>query len=206
MHHAYIYEGECTLLPLLKERVKKDHPQAEVYTREYEKFGVEEARDLNSIASLKIAAQTIWVLAASAITSEAQNALLKLFEEPQPGLVFVVLAPQGSLIATLRSRLLSYPGKVGEEKANTYAKKFLAMPAKLRSAEVTKILKDDEGVRERVREFLDGLESALYQKSLKKSEIRAGLEDIAKVRSYSGDRSPSFKMLLEHLALSLPVL
>ena len=65
--------------------------------------------------------------------------------------------------------------------------------------------KDEEGARERVRGFLDGLETIL-QKDIRSKDIREGLEDIAKVRSYAGDRSPSLKMLLEHLALSLPTL
>ena len=69
------------------------------------------------------------------------------------------------------------------------------------------MLKDDEGARERVREFLNALERVLYekmQKSKPSPEVRQGLEDIARCRSYASDRSPSLKMLLEHLALSLP--
>ena len=69
---------------------------------------------------------------------------------------------------------------------------------------VTKLLKDEENTREHVREFLAGLESVLHKNLTKSAEVRQGLADIARVRSYVGDRSPSLKMLLEHLALSLP--
>jgi hypothetical protein len=78
---------------------------------------------------------------------------------------------------------------------------------KTRSETITKLLKDEDGLRERVREFLNALEQILYAslaKAKDKKEIAVALEDIAKVRSYANDRSPSMKMLLEHLALALP--
>jgi hypothetical protein len=132
------------------------------------------------------------------------------------------------LLQTLRSRLLQYPESLQKNPAQKvlgsprpaagrqarpdhfgqdFSAAFLSASTKARSAEVGKLLKDDEGVRERVRDFLDGLEVVLYkalQKSKETKALREGLEDIAKVRSYANDRSPSFKMLLEHLALALP--
>ncbi|TSC69577.1 MAG: hypothetical protein G01um101456_136, partial [Parcubacteria group bacterium Gr01-1014_56] len=78
------------------------------------------------------------------------------------------------------------------------------------------LLKEEEGARERVRAFLGALEETLYSQldgqrpspaeSRGRKDIREGLEDIAKVRSYANDRSPSLKMLLEHLSISLPIL
>jgi DNA polymerase III delta prime subunit len=147
-------------------------------------------------------------VAVSQITSEAQQALLKLFEEPQEGAIFLLLAPHGSIIPTLRSRFLDYPWKP-QESVFQSAGAFLAASQKTRGAEIVKLLKDEDGLRERVRDFLNALEQALYpmlQKSSGKKEIREGLEDIARIRSYANDRSPSLKMLLEHLALSLPML
>ncbi len=120
----------------------------------------------------------------------------------------MLLVPHGALIATLRSRMLEYPQKIdAQKKSTTEAKKFLSESAKSRSSTIAALLKDEEGVRERVRDLLEQLESELYQKLSKvkdKKTSREGLEDIAKVRSYLSDRSPSIKMLLEHLAVSLP--
>ena len=53
------------------------------------------------------------------MTSEAQQALLKLFEEPQAGVIFVFLLPHGSLLPTLRSRMLEYPEKLAPEESNS---------------------------------------------------------------------------------------
>jgi hypothetical protein len=141
---------------------------------------------------------------------------LKLFEEPQEGVIFVLLAPHGSLLPTLRSRLLNYPETLQQKAAQNFAGAFLKSSSKIRSAEVAMLLKDEEGVRERVRDFLNALETILYAQldgqkpnhaeSRGKKELIEGLEDIAKVRSYTNDRSPSMKMLLEHLALSLPTI
>ncbi|MBX4192009.1 hypothetical protein KW798_00800 [Candidatus Parcubacteria bacterium] len=80
------------------------------------------------------------------------------------------------------------------------------MGSKERSDYITKFLKDDEEVKERARDLVNGLEAELFVRLRKSNtlELRQGLEDISKVRDYLRDRSPSIKMLLEHLALCLP--
>ncbi len=216
MHHAYIYYGSLALLPALakdaRERFQfEGEHNPDVQVREYEKFGIEEARALSSAGALRsVSGRSLSIIGVSQINHEAQQALLKLFEEPQKGAIFILLAPHGSVIATLRSRLMAYPTEMGEKyRGSTSVKTFLASSPKARSLEITALLKDEEGTRERVREFLAALEEALYsqlQKSKGRKDIREGLEDIAKIRSYANDRSPSLKMLLEHLALSLPKL
>jgi hypothetical protein len=214
MHHSYLYSGPLSTLPHLTEDARKrfgfegpNNPDLQV--RKFEKFGIEEARELTKTASLRsVSGRSLYIVAVSQITSEAQQALLKLFEEPQEGAIFLLLAPHGSIIPTLRSRFLDYPWKP-QESVFQSAGAFLAASQKTRGAEIVKLLKDEDGLRERVRDFLNALEQALYpmlQKSSGKKEIREGLEDIARIRSYANDRSPSLKMLLEHLALSLPML
>ncbi|HVV15401.1 MAG TPA: hypothetical protein VHD55_03320 [Candidatus Paceibacterota bacterium] len=216
-HHAYIYEGPLAQLPALAESAREyfNFPEAsdpDVQVAGFEKFGIEEARELVRAASLSsVSGRALYIVGVSSITTDAQQALLKLFEEPQDGTIFLLLAPYGSILATLRSRLLAYPGPEpeGSTASSNSAKTFLASPYAARSAEITKLLKDEEAVKERVRDLLDGLEAGLHAalvKSKGKKEIREGLEDIAKARSYANDRSPSMKMLLEHLAVSLPTL
>lgn len=193
-HHAYYIEG--SLGEYEKLSVKG------IYQK-YERFGIDEARELIQTASLKNTSDTIYVVEASAITSEAQQALLKLFEEPQAGTTFILVSPHGTLLSTLKSRMLPFPNLKKKNKQHTFAKKFLAANAKERSASVAALLKDEEDQRGRVREFLQALELELV-KNIKDPKAQEGLSDIAKVRSYVSDRSPSLKMLLEHLAISLP--
>ncbi|MDO8548148.1 MAG: hypothetical protein Q7R71_00540 [bacterium] len=200
-HHAYYVEGPLFQFEDYKLALKP------FWARQFERFGVEESRELILLTGLKNVADSIFLIGAATITSEAQQALLKLFEEPQLGTTFIVLIPHGSLISTLRSRMLPYPKKIDvTERSSAAVKKFLSESYTLRSATIAALLKDEEGVRERIRDFLDGLEQELYvqlQKAKVKNTVRAELEDIAKVRSYLSDRSPSLKMLLEHLAATL---
>ncbi len=217
MHHAYVYEGLLGELDALVADARErfgfvDEHGSDVHVRSFEKFGIDESRWLTTSASLKSSAgRALFVVGISSLTSESQQALLKLFEEPQQGTMFILLVPHGSLLATLRSRVMAYPdlSPVAEDNSpqGVEAKKFLKMAGKERSEFITKMLKDDEDTKERVREFVNALEAELYNDgSLTSVKTRQGLGDIALVRNYLGDRSPSLKMLLEHLALCLPTL
>jgi hypothetical protein len=212
-HHAYLYEGPASLLERLASDactrfnfVREHNP--DVLVEQWEKFGIDEARQLSQQAMLKAATgRSLFVLGISGITSEAQQAMLKLFEEPRAGAIFVVLMPHGVLLPTLRSRFLEYPEVLEGAEAGSDAKEFLAAPYAKRSAWVTSFLKDEEDARERTRVFLNELEAELYTKlSSGTREIHEGLEDIAHFRGYVADRSPSLKMILEHFAATLPTL
>ena len=219
MHHAYLYEGPASLLPQLADSAcaqfefKKDN-NPDVLVEQWEKFGIDEARNLSQQASLKSTGdRSLLVLGFSSITSEAQQALLKLFEEPRQGAIFVVLVPHGTLIPTLRSRFLEYPERDFERKSSAslqdgrerYAEDFLSSSYAQRSAMITEFMKDEENVRERARNFLNELEQILHTKIESSKEVREGLADIAHFREYLSDRSPSLKMILEHFAATLPV-
>jgi hypothetical protein len=196
-HHALYIEGPLSLFKAYLEKLKP------FFAQEFEKFGIDDARALTERAQLKNVDKVTFFIAVGAITSEAQQALLKLFEEPQLGTTFVLLAPHGTIIPTLRSRMLPYPNPIEVERGSSEVKKFLKSSPKDRSAYIASLLKDDGGARERVRGFLNSLEFALLP-YIKDKQVQEALADIAKVRSYAGDRSPSLKMLLEHLALALP--
>lgn len=210
LHHAYSYEGPQSVLDGLVKDAKArfgfplEH-DPDVHVRSFERFGIDESRWLTDTASLKSSSgRALFIIGTPSITSEAQQALLKLFEEPQAGITFVVLLPHGSLLPTLRSRMLPYPEMLEEEGSAAEAKKFLRLSGKERSEYLTKMLKDDEGLKERVRDFITALEAELVPRIGKSAEVREGLQDISMVRDYLRDRSPSLKILLEHLALSLP--
>jgi hypothetical protein len=215
-HHAYLYEGPLSVLPQLADNACerfdfKRGGNPDVLVRQWEKFGIDEARELTQQASLKsTSGRSLFVLGISSITSEAQQALLKLFEEPNQGAVFVVLIPHGTVLPTLRSRFLPYPETLKTKAETGDAKEFLSSPYAKRSAWVTAFLKnDDEDTREQTRTFVNGLESILYEALQKtkdgaKGELLAGLADISHFRQYLGDRAPSLKMILEHFAATLP--
>jgi hypothetical protein len=216
MHHACYIEGSPAQFEEYKEKLKP------FWSKSFERFGIDDARSLIELAGLKNVSDAVFFIAAGAMTTEAQQALLKLFEEPQAGTMFVLLVPHGTLIGTLRSRMMRYPSQQRASKkilgsaspqpdrfSQHAAASFLKLSQKERSAYITKLLKDNDNARDEVRELLNGLEGGLHAKLIQSKGNKAvvsGLEDIAQARSYMGDRSPSLKMLLEHLALTLPVL
>ncbi len=216
-HHAYYIEGSLSSFETYKEAL---HP---FWAKQFERFGIDEARELIALSSLKNFTDATFFIGASAITTEAQQALLKLLEEPQEGTTFVLLVPHGSLLPTVKSRMETYPQHAGqnglaspaterhadlqdEENRGPFgrhaAEKFIRAAGKERSDMIAAMLKDDEGLKDRVRDFVNGLEAELARQKPSPKQ-RQGLEDVAMVRNYLGDRSPSLKMLLEHLAISL---
>lgn len=212
-HHAYYVEGPLSLLSEVAAEARatfgftaNNNPSVSV--EEWEKFGIDEARELATKASFRdVGGRSLYVIGIAGITSEAQQALLKLFEEPREGVVFVLLVPFGTLMPTLRSRFEKAPFTFAVSETTKDAKAFLALPYKERSAVVTLLLKDDTDAKERVRVFVQQLEH-LYHASLKgkmpSPAVAEALRDIGEVREYLADRSPSLKMLLEHLAAVLP--
>lgn len=219
-HHAYLIEDSTSLFDVyvngIRAAEKFDAASPDFFSQKYEKFGIEEARELSARALLKkLSRRSLLIIGISSITTEAQQALLKLFEEPQEGLTFILITPPGLFIPTLKSRFLPYETEtfLDDKRSSIYgtqARAFLASPHTHRSKIVADMLDDDEtDVKERVRDFLDAVEAVLYMELHKtadksKQDILDGLTDIAHFRQYLGDRAPSLKMILEHFAATLP--
>ena len=154
----------------------------------------------------------IFILHVHSITREAQNALLKTFEEPTEGTHFFLLIPKASvLLETLLSRVQVIQGSAGETSPLTQqlAKQFLSSSPRERLALISDIIEAKD--KREALALVDGLEAALYgQSSLGKNT--GGVENIPveafetlqSVRSYLNDRSSSVKILLEHLSVMLP--
>ncbi len=221
-HHAYYIEGALSQFEAHKAELKPLPAGRQAFVaQKFERFGVDDARELIALAGLKNFKEALFFVGASSITTEAQQALLKLLEEPQQGTTFVFLVPHGILLPTVRSRMLAYSSQqvasqkfsglpfsgragAGQTFAQQLAASFLRASPKERSDMIATMLKNEDDTKERVREFVDALESLVARSDLANAQVRQGLEDIAMVRDYLRDRSPSIKMLLEHLALCLP--
>lgn len=213
-HHAYGIAGECgEVVPKLFSALKESsginalgNPDFRVES--YDVMGVHESRALKESAGRKAVSggKKIFVICARGITKEAQNALLKVFEEPPKSTHFFLIVPSlDMLLPTLRSRLSLLRSDVADERRpSSLAEDFLhsAIPARLKT--INKLLKSAEeetGKRELIA-FLDEIERNL---AIKDRNIGAvALEELFKVKKYVRDRAPSFKLLLEHLALVLP--
>ena len=216
-HHAYYIEDSLAQFDAYMQAIHASEgyeaSDPNFVTRQYEKFGIDEARALIEHGALRnTGSRALFLVATSSITSEAQQALLKLLEEPQQGTIFVLLVPHGILLPTLKSRCMQLPLEVAPSASTeNIAREFLSWPYKKRSDWITATLKNppaggEDDSREYVRAFLNDLEAELYKKIGDGKEIRESLQEIAHFRQYLGDRSPSLKMILEHFAATLPLL
>lgn len=86
--------------------LKTAYEAAEQAVYSGESFGIDDAREVRRRAYLSIGAKTFFIISAGQITHEAQNALLKIVEEPPQETHFFIFTPSAdALLPTLRSRL-----------------------------------------------------------------------------------------------------
>lgn len=221
LHHAYCLEGKRenilnALLKFLEDDLKfsvKGNP--DFYIGDFETLGIDEGRSINEMQSRRavLSSRRIFIISANFITKEAQNSLLKMFEEPSGGAVFFLIISSASiLLPTLRSRMmivnLNHIESFEDSSNKLFdAKKFIKSPIAERLAIVKKIyekIADEEASRSVAVDFLNDLEREFMNKFDTPDAKMKNLfifDEIDKCRNYAGDRSPSIKILLEHIAL-----
>lgn len=145
-------ESVAEVMSLLKKNGIETSGNADVYVREYQRFGVEEARELRERASLRgVGDRRVFIIVTSGITNEAQNALLKTLEEPPADAMFFFIVPSPhTLLPTLRSRaqmLVLTDSKTKDELVD--GKTFLSATAQKRMDMLKPLLeKDDDDKRD----------------------------------------------------------
>ncbi|MEX0913031.1 MAG: hypothetical protein WDZ56_00715 [Candidatus Paceibacterota bacterium] len=158
-------------------------------------FGIEDARELiQKSMSRGWEKNRRFVIFTENITDEAQNALLKLFEEPPENTIFYLIIPNSSiLLPTLRSRLIASEGQK-EAGGTPEATEFIKMPYGERLDLIAKLAKKDPDTLKRLVLELGKLNTA--NQNVKRSLLLA--------TKYISNRGASKKMLAEELALALP--
>lgn len=221
-HHAFVIEAEeeegiaAAQAWAAQELGMRAKGNPDIVTLRHGLFSVEDARRVTELAASAPFAGAYKVLVVSAIRAyhEAQNTLLKLFEEPPEGTyLFLVLPSTGGLLPTLRSRvqILGAHKESPPAREAEHAEAFIKAGKEARSALIKKLSsgKDEEERRENREEairIVNGMEAAAYA-ALKESgsaPVAAFLSDIATVRGYLYDRSAPVRMILEHLSLVMP--
>lgn len=213
LHHAYFIEGDRALIladveTFLKKSYgieRQGHP--DVHYAVHESFGIDEGRALQEMQSMRpvVGDKKIFILALDSITSEAQNSLLKVFEEPTPGAHFFVISSSSRiLLPTLRSRMVivTHGSAVHQSKATSSdVIKFIQSSYKERLEYVSRIIEEKDKSKAEI--FLQELITELAQKGMSKASRKGSgeIKEMLVLATYLKDRAPSLKLILERVAL-----
>jgi len=219
LHHAYCIIGDSKTIVANLENIFRDQlgfsteGNPDFWYAEYDVLDIADSRSLKNLHGNKPTKheRKIFVVNANFITEKAQNAMLKLFEEPRGDTHFFLVLPSlNNIIATLRSRFLIIDTNLAAQTLIN-VENFLHMGVGERMKEVRRLsdaIADEEKSKIEVMKFLNALEIELKRKTHlsenKLSELNI-FEDIEMIRQYASEQSPSLKMLLEHMALILPI-
>lgn len=208
LHHAVIIDGDRQqALTQAREYVVAtlgmpipSNPDVSIV--EYDRFGVDDVRLLKERAYQRaFGTRQVFVIAAYHLTREAQNGLLKLLEEPPQGTHLILIVPTiEHVLATIRSRVLHLGTAHAASLTHDRAERFMQASVAKRLTLVKGII--DKKDRADARVFLHELEAYVRTQG---ASGYSSLRDIVFVEQYVSDTSSSVKMLLEHLAVALPV-
>ncbi len=204
-HHAYLVKGrigETSPIAFLTEQNITLPSEALLTRHTFETLGIDDARALFALQMRKTEEGTVsvFLIETSFITREAQNALLKMLEEPSIDSLFIVVTPHPELLLpTLQSRFAK--SEHADVADTSRGKNFLAASQKERAKIITAIL-EDEG-RSSAESLIRDIVIELHRKSLR-GEYAPLLEKLEMLRRYATDTSSSMKMILEYVALALP--
>ncbi len=225
-HHAYAYagqeeEGIANARGFAARELGLDPMGPDVTVFPFGLFSVDDARRVGEFAAQAPLAgdQKCIVISTGRLFHEAQNALLKLFEEPPVGTTMILIVPAfGILLPTLRSRLMTLPGTEGEAVVPAdMASEFRSLDSAGREKCVTKLLArtksdketDKQAARREALELIEGLIRAAYAarekaKPVEKAELDRFLYELDRFVPLMHERSAPLKLIFEHILLVLP--
>jgi len=237
LHHAYLIEGARE--EVLKE-VQKFLDEIEVsriQNPDYlemalDSFKIEDARNLKSYGGERGVSngKRIFVISTNSFLLEAQNSLLKMFEEPIPNTHFFLIVPDANvLLPTFVSRF--YLIRTRQDLVHSDAEKFIKLSHQDRIEFIKSLLTEEEGneeenlaldsARSKAINFLNKLEFILNRKLQENSAALplpgipggtyadrnfpvACFEHFFKVREFLRMPGSSTKSLMESVALIVP--
>lgn len=226
LQHAYLLEGEREetfklLLDFLNKKLGfSTTANPDFWVGDFDSLGIDNSRAIKDFQMNKalIGERKILVIKTNFITQEAQNSLLKVFEEPTSGTHLFLLMPSSeSILPTLKSRLLIVKHPRGQSLGRLTPQLKIEVFLKANVSERFELIKiflpkkkEEKINKSKVIKFLNELELFLYRDFEKKRttalpssslpEKNTIFSEIRQCRSYLNDRSPSVKMILEHLS------
>jgi len=235
LHHAYLIEGARD--EIVREIIKfcedlgiKTSGNPDFINISIDNLKIDEAFDLRSMSTYKsfslghsptgeASVKKIFVICVNSFSLDAQNVLLKMFEEPIENTHFFLIVPDtNALLKTLVSRFYLISTKQGTAEETKNAEKFINMPLKNRIDFIKELLtesdeEEEEGneivvlnsIRSKALKFLNGLETVLHKKLISKMPFDISFfEHFFKVRKFLRMPGSSTKSLMESVALIIP--
>lgn len=208
LHHAYIVEGLfSTIKQPLVDHLESifltsftGHPN--VVVLEYDKVSVEDARALKDMHDVGI---KIFIVGLNFISREAQNALLKVLEEPIAHTHFFFVVPSlHTILPTLKSRVRIVTRREHGIEAEMLWDPELFYSASLsKRFEMIKHIVDD--IKDGERGKIEAIQfcEALTEYARKNNASYVTLETLLKARMYLFDHASSVKVVLDTLAIVL---
>jgi len=202
-HHATLLYGDTLEVSKVPDEYKVQTSDVLHIVRD--RFSIDDARDLVALSW-----QTpfenehrVFVILTRDIASEAQNALLKLLEEPPVYALFYLLMPKTAvLLPTLLSRLRV---ETEDRPASTLANESFATFHAASYAERLELIAQKTKEKD-FRWIEDVLLGCEYFATLPNKNDAQLLSSILMCRQYIAYKGASAKMLLEDLALALPLM
>ncbi len=223
MAHAYLLEGDressISAVRAYAEMALgiqgEQHP--DLIVLQYGLFSVDDAREVARFASSSpVRGDTkMVVIATTRIFHEAQNALLKLFEEPPAGVTMALIVPSiGQILPTLLSRVqVLTKGSV----LTPIADEFLSLDTVGREKHIAKMLEktkaekdeDKQTARADLLKLVEEMLRTVYDMREKagakeQEELTLLLDDLSAFLPILHERSAPLKLIFEHLLLVLP--
>lgn len=220
-HHAYVLEGplnESVAFARMYSITKLSVVEADVTELSYDHFSVEDARALSdTVFRAPVAGERKAVIVrAGRLFSPAQNALLKVFEEPPEHTTLILAVPSlGQILPTLRSRLieLKLSGEAQDPRIEE-AQAFLKEDAKGREKLIAKIADSAKSDKEEVKQgarlqalaLAEGLLVVAYgaYRKVPQAELVPFMQDLERLIPILHEASAPLKQILEHLAIAVP--
>ena len=209
LHHAYfvvshkVDEAYSKLKDFFEEHVGvKTDGNPDFWYGKFDSLTIDDARAIAESSERKDFSgdRKVFIIQADFISIEAQNSLLKVFEEPTIGTHFFIISPQDMLLPTLRSRMQV----VFHTSESDESQSILKLKLKDRLSLVKQItdgISDEEKTKQDAITLLNQVELELYEKGAEKSRTALGLCQEARASLY--DRGAPVKMILENLLLNV---
>ncbi|MDO8493677.1 MAG: hypothetical protein Q7S19_04010 [bacterium] len=210
LHHAYLITGDIEAnVVKLRDEIGDS---ADNYINILPVFKVEHSRELIERQKTRsfTGGRRFFIIAASSFINEAQNALLKVLEDPIAGNHFFILCPTAEiLLPTLRSRLMHIEGeRLSHDDIESWCDKFIKSSVTDRMVMIDKFLKDedeednDKLIKHKTTDILSQIEKTFGDMLREKPDNKTAqfLAEIIRMKGYLNDTSPSPRLILEYIA------